>query len=89
MRQQVYIGATLESHLAKGDREQMQQYAHLFKPVLAWLAERSMRLQVSEDAHGSFSDDCQNHLHVRAFKGARIDCDDIRQEIEEILKQSP
>ena len=84
--------ATLRSYVALGGQdnlpEQMQQYAHLFRPVLTWLAERSKELQESEDVIGEFRDDCESRLHVRAMKGARMDCDDIRQELEAILTPS-
>ena len=84
-RQTVYIGTSLLEHLARGDANQIKLYAHLFRPVLEWLAKRSKRLQADEDAMGSFREDCQPHLHVRAMKGARIDCDDVRGELEAIV----
>ena len=81
----VYGGSSLRSHLSATDLGQMQQYPHLFAPVLAWLEARSKQLQADEDMVGSFKEDCPTHLHVRAMKGARIDCDDIHGELKSIV----
>jgi len=84
-RQTVYTVASLRARLSQQDVDLLQQNSHLFRIVLCWLADRSAQLQTQEDKVGSFKNDCPAHLHVRAMKGARIDCDDIRGELEGVV----
>jgi len=84
-RQIVYPVSSLRKRLDDNAVDQLRQYGHLFRPVIEWLEERASGLKAGEDAQGSFRDDCPNHLHVRAMKGARMDCDDVIQELREVV----
>ena len=69
--------------------EAIRGQAHLLKYLCDWLDDRSKTLIELEDQAGSFKDDAANHLHVRAFKGARYDCADIRQQMHDTLFPQP
>jgi len=59
--------------------------AHTFKPIIKCLRERSAALLRFEDEQGTFQDTEETRFHVKAMKGARMDCDDITAELESLL----
>ncbi len=64
--------------------QQMRLRGDIMDPILAWLKNRSAALQETEDLAGEWGDSAR-HLHVRSLKGARMDCDDIRKELEAVI----
>jgi hypothetical protein len=64
--------------------QQMRLRGDIMEPILAWLKSRSAALQENEDLVGEWGD-AAKQLHVRSFKGARMDCDDIRKELEAVI----
>jgi hypothetical protein len=85
-RMSVYPVTPLKVFLPVNASVQMREFNYLFEPILAWLGARSAMLQQIEDENPDFRESCHPACnHIRALKGARNDCDDIRQEIEETL----
>jgi hypothetical protein len=68
------------------EAQQIRLRGDIMEPILAWLKCRSVALQEAEDSKGEWGDEAKQ-FHVRAFKGARMDCDDIRKELETVINQ--
>jgi hypothetical protein len=68
------------------EAQQIRLRGDIMEPILVWLKSRSAALQEAEDSKGEWGEDAKQ-FHVRAFKGARMDCDDIRKELEAIINQ--
>jgi hypothetical protein len=79
-----YPVSRLSACLAEHQREQLRLRDDITGPLIDWLHKRSAELQRNEDASGEWGDTATS-MHVRALKGARMDCDDIRKEIESVL----
>ncbi len=69
------------------ESQQIRLRGDIMEPILAWLKIRSAALQEAEDAKGEWGDEAKQ-FHVRAFKGARMDCDDIRKELEGVINKT-
>ena len=77
----------LESLLTVNQISQLRLRDDITGPIIEWLKSRSTELQRQEDMSGQWGDECATHMHVRAMKGARMDCDDIRIDLESIINQ--
>ena len=83
-----YDVVKLSSVMTAGQIEQLRLRDDISGPLIDWLHKRSDELQRVEDDHGQWGDSClMPSLHVRALKGARNSCDDIRKEIESVLNK--
>ncbi len=73
--------------LTPSEQQAIRAQEHVVRPLLAWLKKREAAILYEEDKQGTFNESAEGHLHVRAFKGARWDCQDIITQIEDVLKQ--
>jgi len=69
------------------EAQQMRTRGDIMGPIIVWLEKRSKELQDAEDQLGEWGD-AAKHLHVRSLKGARMDCDDIRKELEAVINKT-
>ena len=85
--QLTYPITPLLSVMTDGQISQFKMRDDISGPLIDWLHKRSEELQREEDSEGRWGEECLPAMHVRALKGARNDCDDIRKEIESVLNR--